>query len=134
MHATENFTEEGMGKFELILKFSFDAAHYLPVYVGKCRDMHGHTWKVEIVIQGEQDLSIGMVYDSKELKNLIEPYLPDHQLLNNKILNPTAENLAIHLYEVLEYVFKSEELPIKIKEVTVWENEDFGARYSKATD
>ncbi len=39
--------EEKVNKFDLILKFSFDAAHYLPNYIGKCRDMHGHTWAVD---------------------------------------------------------------------------------------
>jgi len=124
--------EEKVNKFDLILKFSFDAAHYLPNYTGKCRDMHGHTWAVEVIIQGEQDLGSGMVFDFKELKNLIESHLPDHQLLNNKILNPTAENLAVHLYEVLKLSFNQAELPIKLKEIIVWESPCCGARYPQS--
>ena len=56
-----------MNKFDLILKFSFDAAHYLPNYIGKCRDMHGHTWAVEVIIQGA-GFGEWNGFDFKELK------------------------------------------------------------------
>ncbi|HEX3048027.1 MAG TPA: 6-carboxytetrahydropterin synthase, partial [Bacillota bacterium] len=43
-------------------QFTFDSAHYLPGYDGKCKNMHGHTWRVEVGIKGKH-LKNGILFD-----------------------------------------------------------------------
>ena len=76
-------------------------------YPGECRELHGHTWDVEVTVRGEDLDEVGIVYDFKDLKNdlglVLEAY--DHAYLNDvppfDTLNPTAENLARVIYEAL---------------------------------
>ncbi len=79
--------------------FSFDAAHKLPDYDGKCANLHGHRWTVELEIEGSIDKKTGMVLDFVELKNSIDPIIKklDHHYLNDIIPNPTAENIILWL-------------------------------------
>lgn len=105
----------------------FDAAHYLPNYKGKCSNVHGHRWEVEIKVTGEKK-SNGMIIDFVELKKALNEVLDelDHQLLNDILENPTAENLA-------EYIF--EKLQTKINEgrlisVEVFESPDASVTYA----
>lgn len=84
-------------------KFSFDAAHFLPNYIGKCHNVHGHRWEVKYTVAGEKEEKLGMVLDFKSLKQieaLIKMKL-DHKSLNDVIPNPTAENIAIWIYVFL---------------------------------
>ena len=98
---------------DLYLKRKFDAAHFLPGYEGKCANMHGHTWVVEVWVSGKVDPVTGMVCDFGDLKAPIDAL--DHTLLNDTLENPTAENLAKHLR--LAY------LPL-MATVRVWESEN----------
>ena len=61
----------------------FDAAHVLPEgYNGKCRNLHGHTYKAYVTLTGPRDSSeFGMVVDFKLLKEAMKEVLPDHMLL-----------------------------------------------------
>jgi 6-pyruvoyltetrahydropterin/6-carboxytetrahydropterin synthase len=97
-----------------------DAAHYLPNYRGKCRNLHGHTWKILVEIEEKKKKS-GMIMDFKKAKLLVDKYLFDHQLINKRIDNPTAENIAEYLLEKLKE-------KANIKAVEVWESEDSGIR------
>ncbi len=73
----------------------FDAAHSLPDYQGKCAHMHGHTYQVEIVLEGEVEEN-GFVMDFYRIKRLVAEALQDldHSCLNHILPNPTAENIA----------------------------------------
>lgn len=73
----------------------FDAAHSLPGYQGKCAHMHGHTYQVEIVVEGEVGEN-GFVMDFYQLKKIISGALQDldHSCLNQILPNPTAESIA----------------------------------------
>jgi 6-pyruvoyltetrahydropterin/6-carboxytetrahydropterin synthase len=77
--------------------FEFDAAHKLPEYEGKCANLHGHHWKVEIELTGDIDNKTGMVLDFNDLKTIINPMIDklDHHYLNDMIPNPTAENIVM---------------------------------------
>lgn len=81
-------------------KFSFDAAHFLPNYEGLCHNLHGHNWNVEVEVTGpKQEIgsSKGMILDFKDLDKLVDTVLSlhfDHQLVNDTIENPTAENIV----------------------------------------
>lgn len=77
------------------IKLSFDAAHFLPNYDGKCKRMHGHTWRVTFFVAapGELDAS-GIGIDFKVMRKALEALLPDHELLNDHLGRPSAEGLA----------------------------------------
>jgi 6-pyruvoyltetrahydropterin/6-carboxytetrahydropterin synthase len=111
--------------YELTVKSHFDAAHALRDYPGECRELHGHTWDVEVTVQGERLNDIDIVYDFKQLKadldSALEPF--DHAYLNDVPpftgLSPTAENLARVLFEALSARVGAQ---VTVKEVVVWES------------
>lgn len=75
--------------------FKFDAAHFLPGHP-KCGAVHGHTWKVDVVIEGYTQTVTGMVLDFHILKEIVAPIIKehDHTALNDLYPLPTVENLA----------------------------------------
>jgi len=96
-------------------EFVFDAAHYLPSYEGKCERLHGHTWKLHVTVQGAVGAD-GLAFDFVKLKNLaMERVIAklDHQVVNDVVANPSAENIALWIWHQLR------DLPLF--EVTVWE-------------
>lgn len=111
--------------YELSIRGHFDAAHALHGYEGECRNLHGHTWDVEVVVAGEHLDDVGIVYDFKTLKEDLAAVLQplDHVYLNDvtpfDILNPTAENLARYVFERLSDTVAS---GIRVVEVSVWES------------
>lgn len=85
---------------EIFKEFTFEAAHLLPnVPSGhKCGRLHGHSFRVEIYVQGEPDLTTGWIMDFAEIKAEFEPIYDkvDHRYLNDidGLSNPTSENIA----------------------------------------
>lgn len=114
-----------MGTYELTVKSHFDAAHHLYDYPGECRNLHGHTWDIEVTVAGEELDGIGIVYDFKSLKadlaTVLERY--DHVLINEvepfDTISPTAENLARVICEQLQQVV---DVRVRVSEVAVWES------------
>lgn len=92
---------------EVFKEFTFDSAHYLPHVPEdhKCRRMHGHTYKVRVVVKGPLDPHLGWVKDFGVLKKLVVPIVKqlDHYTLNDieGLENPTAENLALWIWRKL---------------------------------
>jgi 6-pyruvoyltetrahydropterin/6-carboxytetrahydropterin synthase len=84
---------------KLIMKHHFDASHKLPNYNGKCANLHGHRWEVEVEIDGPVNPETGMLIDFTVVKKLIDKY--DHSYLNDVFVNPTAENIALALRQEL---------------------------------
>ncbi|MGP4075464.1 6-carboxytetrahydropterin synthase QueD [Halobacillus sp. K22] len=84
-------------------EFTFDAAHHLHCYEGKCKNLHGHTYRVVFGISGYVD-DIGIVIDFGDIKDIwkeqIEIHL-DHRYLNDTLpnMNTTAENMVVWIYE-----------------------------------
>ena len=96
--------------------FYFDAAHYLPSYKGKCERLHGHTYKLEVVVKGDIRKD-GMLMDFNELKEVVNSSildLLDHSNLNDLFENPTAENIASWILNELK-----KEIPVY--SVKLWE-------------
>jgi 6-pyruvoyltetrahydropterin/6-carboxytetrahydropterin synthase len=110
------------GMHEIYVREKFDSAHFLPGYDGKCANLHGHTWVVEITIRSTK-LASGMVIDFFDVKTKLREILPDHALLNDVVENPTAENLAQFVYEKLKGFFP------ELTKVAVWESDSAGAAY-----
>ncbi|WLR43014.1 6-carboxytetrahydropterin synthase QueD [Bacillus carboniphilus] len=92
-------------------EFTFDAAHHLHCYEGKCKELHGHTYKAILGISGYVN-EIGLVIDFGDIKKLwkcyVEPYL-DHCFLNETLpaMNTTAENMVVWIYEKMCTALKS---------------------------
>jgi len=114
------------GIYTLTVKDHFDAAHLLYDYPGECRNLHGHTWDIEVSVESSQLCELGMVYDfallKKDLKSVLNRY--DHKYLNEiepfDEISPTAENLARIIFEELSQVITQPE--VSITEVAVWES------------
>ncbi len=76
--------------------FTFDSAHKLTNYYGKCERLHGHTYKLEVTIEGPVHEN-GMVVDFVLLKRIVKRRVLDkldHQYLNDVVENPSSERLA----------------------------------------
>ncbi len=95
------------------------SAHFLPGYVGKCQQLHGHNYRLDVVIEGDVNSDTGMVVDFYEVdrivRNAVESRI-DHILLNDVIPNPTLENVAEWVYGKLK-----KEFPQLVK-VRLWED------------
>lgn len=115
--------------------FSFEAAHYLRDYDGKCAKLHGHSYKVEVTCKGNKLQKNGILVDfsliKKEGKSIINNL--DHVLLNDIMKeNPTAENIAVLIFDSLEYSLMNwGENWAEIDSVKVWETEDSFVVYRK---
>jgi 6-pyruvoyltetrahydropterin/6-carboxytetrahydropterin synthase len=87
--------------------FRFEAAHFLPrVPPGhKCSRMHGHSYQLDVVIEGAIDPELGWLIDFAEIDEKVSPLVKklDHHVLNeiDGLANPTSELLAVWLWERL---------------------------------
>ena len=110
-------------------KFSFDAAHFLPHYEGKCNRLHGHHFVVEVACGGNVAEDTGMVIDFVELKkfcNIFEEKL-DHTLLNDIISNPTAEFICKYIYD--EFYMWCKARSVDFEYIRIWETENSMVEY-----
>jgi 6-pyruvoyltetrahydropterin/6-carboxytetrahydropterin synthase len=89
-------------------EFTFDSAHFLPnVPDGhKCKEMHGHTYRLRIWIKGQPDPKLGWVMDFAVLKGVVKPVVAelDHKCMNNVpgLENPTCELIAVWIWNRLK--------------------------------
>lgn len=84
--------------------FKFDAAHNLIQYHGKCEKLHGHTYRLEVTVEGGLNED-RMVIDFLLLKKIVQERvldILDHAYINDYIDQPTAENIAIWIWKKLE--------------------------------
>jgi len=125
--------------FSIKIEAYFSSAHFLRGYRGKCENLHGQNWKIEVTVETEKTDKTGMILDFKDLKKALNKVLEklDHKCLNNipyfsatggsasggKKVNPTSENIAQYIYNRL----KSEVISLKL--VTVWESHNSCASY-----
>ena len=123
---------KGDGMYRLRIESHFDAAHKLIGYKGKCAELHGHTWKVEVFVVGEKLGDVGILVDfnilEEKMRKIIERL--DHKFLNNikEIGNPTCENLSKYIFETLKDLPKN----ITLERVRVWEGEKSWCEYYEA--
>jgi len=115
--------------FSIKIEAVFSAAHNLRGYKGNCEELHGHNWKVDLVVSSVMVDKLGMVMDFRELRNKLDNVLQeiDHKYLNNiayfKEINPTSENIAKYLFDILKPQVAN------LKSVTVWESATSSAIY-----
>lgn len=97
-------------------EFTFDAAHKLLRYKGKCANLHGHTYKLHVVLSGVVRKN-GIVVDFTDVKRIVNNKVIsvlDHQYINDVIKQSTAENIAIWIWDQL-----AKSLPLY--EIKLWE-------------
>ena len=115
--------------FENKVVSEFNAAHNLKGYRGRCEQLHGHNWRVEVVVAQKNLNKIGMLIDFKEIKSRLNKVLDrlDHRYLNRlsyfKRINPTSENIAKYIYDNLKPQISN------LKLVAVWESDNSSASY-----
>ena len=111
--------------YEIRVSSSFDAAHHIPDYEGKCRNVHGHHWTVVASYRGKELDNLGMVIDFTKIKDKLNEIISmfDHSDLNTSLEEPTAENIARNIY----WFLKSG--PSGLHSVTVYESPDCGVEY-----
>ncbi len=128
--------------YDLRVVTEFSSAHVLRGYAGACERVHGHNFRVEAVVRAHALDSLGMGLDFRELTAMIEALTAelDHRLLNEvppfDEVNPTAENLAAHLYRGLARSLASSHAAprVRVHAVTVHENDRICACYREHDD
>lgn len=100
--------------------FAFEAAHQLPWHEGKCRNLHGHSYRLEVTVEGPLNPS-GIVVDFADITAVVEREVIDrfdHRYLNDLLDNPTAELLAADIWKSIE----AADLPLT--RIRLWETVD----------
>ncbi len=119
--------------FELKIITQFAAAHRLRNFQGKCEQLHGHNWKVEVFVLADQLDSAGLVRDFGEIKTTTREILNglDHHYLNEltpfQEENPSSEHIARYLFRQLSRLLNDERA--KVSKVSVWESDTSCATY-----
>lgn len=120
--------------FEVCVRSSFSGAHRLRGYRGKCEELHGHNWDVEVFVVAKKLNGIGLALDFKLLRQKLNDVLAglDHCDLNKlsifKRSNASAENIARYIYINLKKSLRIK--GVKLNRVSVWETKDSCATYS----
>jgi 6-pyruvoyltetrahydropterin/6-carboxytetrahydropterin synthase len=119
--------------FEISAEYTFAAGHALRGYKGKCENVHGHNYKIQVTVAGEKLNSIGLLMDFVDLRAAIKSLVDrlDHRFLNDlppfDQLNPSAENLAKYFYDGLEPQVR--EQGNRVSAVKVWETDTTSATF-----
>ncbi len=124
-------------QIKLYKEVSFDASHRLLTYEGKCHNLHGHRWKVEIWITGVPDEKTNILVDYNDLKKIVERF--DHEIILNAADplvsrieefhpvvttpgDPTSELLAELIRNDIESQYKESGRNITVDLIRVWES------------
>jgi 6-pyruvoyltetrahydropterin/6-carboxytetrahydropterin synthase len=123
------------GLFEVMIERNFSSAHQLRGYRGKCENLHGHNYKIEIYARGKELNNIGLLVDFVELKQAADDLVTylDHKNLNELEpfvveQNPSAENVARFVLEKLAAKINDER--VQIYKVRCFETPTSVATYS----
>lgn len=121
--------------FTLCVKDSFAAAHRLVGYKGKCEELHGHNFAVEIFLSGHRLGDDGMLVDFKTIKANLQKVLDvlDHKYINDIPFfaerASSAEYVAMYIFTEMEKLMGTER--VSVSRVTVWESEKACASYER---
>ena len=119
--------------FEVTIIKSFSSAHLLNQIGGKCEELHGHNFKVEVTVAAEKLNSSGLLIDFRKVKKWLHEILEqmDHKNLNDLSLfadvNPSSENIAEIICKQIEQSAK--QAKVRIARVKVWESENAAVTY-----
>jgi 6-pyruvoyltetrahydropterin/6-carboxytetrahydropterin synthase len=120
--------------FEISVEQTFAAGHALRNYKGRCENVHGHNFRVQVVIEGERLDETGLLVDFLDVKEAMRQIISrlDHVFLNDiapfDVKNPSAENIAEYFFAEMTRGLKSP-TPVRVREVKVWETDIQSATY-----
>jgi len=123
--------------FEVTVEQTFAAGHALREYKGKCENVHGHNYRVQITVEGERLNRIGLLVDFVELKRIVREVVDrlDHQFINDlepfTVINPSAENMAKYFYDEVSRRMDNTpvDAPTRIAQIKIWETDTSIAVY-----
>jgi len=121
--------------YTLTVEMKFASAHQLRQYMGRCENLHGHSWKVQVSVTAQKLNKIGLAMDFTELKRITNEIVSplDHTCLNSlppfTDINPSSENIACWIFNSLKEKLLGYE--VKLKSVTVWESDTASATYTE---
>jgi 6-pyruvoyltetrahydropterin/6-carboxytetrahydropterin synthase len=101
--------------------FTFEAAHVLPHHAGKCSRMHGHSYRLEVALDGalqQVGAAQGMIEDFDVVGQVVRAGVIeqlDHTSLNDLLPNPTAELVALWIWERIAERIEG------LAEIVLWE-------------
>ena len=110
--------------------FTFEAAHHLAWHPGKCRNLHGHSYRLDVSVEAPLDAN-GVVLDFDTLQEVVHDQVIDrwaHRDLNEVLDNPTAELLAHRAWELLTGA------GLDLAALRLWETGDSWVDVSRADD
>lgn len=116
-----------------MVEATFSSAHQLRGYSGKCENLHGHNWKVQVHVASERLNEIDIAMDFHDLKQILNEVIAplDHSFLNELFpfteKNTSSENIAKWLYDSLKKRLNTSN--IELSAVTVWESDTASATY-----
>jgi len=133
-------------KIGIYKEVQIDASHRLLHYQGKCANLHGHRWKVEVWVEGEPDATTQILIDYNEIKNVIGKY--DHQIILNcddpmvpcietfqHVIttpgDPTSELLAVLIRDDINARCKDQGIDAIVTKIRVWESPNCFAELAK---
>jgi 6-pyruvoyltetrahydropterin/6-carboxytetrahydropterin synthase len=136
-------------KVAIYKEVQIDASHRLLHYQGKCANLHGHRWKVEVWIEGEPDATTSILIDYNTIKQIIERF--DHQIILNRddpmvpciekfqhVIttpgDPTSELLAVIFKDDLNVACNSQGINAKVTKIRVWESPNCYAEIESPSD
>jgi 6-pyruvoyltetrahydropterin/6-carboxytetrahydropterin synthase len=125
--------------FQVSVEDTFSSGHALRGYKGKCENVHGHNYRVQVTLEGPQLDNIGLLVDFTELKKVMRGVIGrlDHQFINDlepfTTVNPSAENLAKYFFEEISGQLKTLPPGANLKVVVIWETDTAHARYRPGT-
>jgi 6-pyruvoyltetrahydropterin/6-carboxytetrahydropterin synthase len=122
--------------FELKITNHFAAAHKLREFYGKCENLHGHNWFVEVRVRADSLDKIGLVMDFGVIKRRLNEILDelDHKYLNElpyfQNRNPSSENIAYFIFTHLAPLIEADsENRVRLWSVSAWESNNASATY-----
>ncbi|MCK4864334.1 MAG: 6-carboxytetrahydropterin synthase QueD [Gammaproteobacteria bacterium] len=122
-------------RYTMKILLDFAAAHLLRNYEGVCNRLHGHNWKVEVLVTATKLDDVGMGMDFKVIKDATRELIGklDHRNLNEippfDKINPTAENISEYLYSELSKVLNTD--GINVSAVSLWETDRACVTYTE---
>jgi 6-pyruvoyltetrahydropterin/6-carboxytetrahydropterin synthase len=123
--------------FEASVEETFAAGHALRGYHGKCENVHGHNYRVRVLVAGEELDAAGLLIDFVDLKQILRRIIErlDHQFLNDvppfDELNPSAENMARYFHQEMTRQLDgaARPNPVRVAEIKIWETDTATATY-----
>ena len=107
-------------------EFTFDSAHFLKDYHGKCENLHGHTYRMRVTIEGEPKAN-GLIMDFADIKKTVNEKIIDiwdHKLINDTLEHASVENMCVWAWNQLKLELSG------LAEIRIWETADSFAVYN----